>query len=102
MMSEFTDAVYDVLVEECGAPDGDYDRAQFAACWPECVEYRFIGALGFGGKVWAWHNRPPTVNYYPEDETPERLEMMQRANERLAASSPEGSSKPAEQTEERA
>ena len=44
-------------------------------------EYRFGGALGFGGKF-----RFPrmSVDCYPEDETPARLGMIAACNEALA------------------
>lgn len=72
--------VWAILAKECGArpemPD-DFPRQ-----WPKCVEYRFIGALGFGGKIWAtregWY-----VTNYPENDTPERNEMRARANKAL-------------------
>lgn len=77
-------AIYDVLVEECGAPDRPHLRASFADAFPACREWRFSGALGFGGKVWA-HPGSLYVTCYREDETPKRLAMMKRANDRLAA-----------------
>ena len=74
-------AVFDVLVSECGADCRQ--RAEFVALWPECVEFRFQGALGFGGKVW-WNADRCYVTIYREDETARRREMVERANERLA------------------
>jgi hypothetical protein len=77
-------AVWRILVEECGAHD--LDERAFASLWPGCVEYRFMGSLGFGGKVWAGLvDGAPFVSCYREDETPERLATIARANERLAA-----------------
>jgi hypothetical protein len=77
-------AVWLVLVEECGAAPDDWPS--FALAWPRCEEYRFIGTLGFGGKVWAGLvDGAPFVSCYREDETPERLATIARANERLAA-----------------
>ena len=88
------DAAYTVLVEECAAPDGDWDRPAFMASIEQTltsefhtgyVEYRFCGALGFGGKFRydpfdnRWY-----VDCYREDETPERLAMIEQANRRLA------------------
>jgi hypothetical protein len=46
-----------------------------------CREYRFMGALGFGGKFW---QQSMTVTCYPEDETPERRAIIERANAALA------------------
>ena len=91
--------VLKILVEEC-----DYrvldprDGAGFvrAIMWPQpqdkwahqypCNEYRFMGALGFGGKFRNNGNRDntPHVDCYREDETPARRAMVERANERLA------------------
>lgn len=78
------DAVYDILVEECGAHDSLADRRMFAHAWPDCNEYRFTGRLGLGGKIWsATRFRTVHVTCYPEDETPERLIMIENANRRL-------------------
>ena len=46
-------------------------------------EYRFIGSLGFGGKVWI-ERRAWRVSCYPEDETGERREAIATANAELA------------------
>ena len=82
--------IFDILVEECAAPESD--RPAFLYNWP-CGEYRFQGALGFGGKIrsrstWSLngerHHSPDFfVDCYPEDLTPERLEMITNANRRL-------------------
>ena len=82
--------VYDVLVQECQAPEGQ--RAAFVyhatsqdsnewAGW----EWRFQGSLGFGGKYYHQHSGRQWVSCYPEDETPERNEAIQRADARLEA-----------------
>lgn len=75
--------VYDILVEECGAPDDRLSRLSFGSNWP-CWEYRFQGKLGFGGKVWGNAGAPYYVNCYPEDMTDERRVMIDAANKRLA------------------
>lgn len=89
-----TDLIYDVLVEECGAHDSGDKRREFAFHFPACREFRFQGALGLGGKVWAEHHINVgeisttwkfTVTCYSEDGTPERRAMIERANARLAA-----------------
>lgn len=77
------DGIYDVLVEVCGAPEGQDRREDFARHWPGCVEYRFGGLLGFGGKVY-WTGGRLYVNCYPEDRTPERATMIERASAHLA------------------
>lgn len=78
-------AVWQILRDECGAlPIMPPDFLQ----WPECGEYRFMGALGFGGKV--WHQRYADMGHriyvtcYSEDRTSERLKMIERTNLRLA------------------
>lgn len=75
-------AVWDVLVEECGARPSQWD--QFSSLWPECTEFRFMGVLGFGGKVYD-DLGAPWVGCYREDETPERRAVIERTNERLRA-----------------
>jgi hypothetical protein len=94
-MSIDLDAVYTILVEECAAPAGQ--REMFTSVLRReirrgdgGIEYRFQGALGSGGKFRTCYVGPPAfdryrlyVDCYREDETPERLEMIRRANERL-------------------
>lgn len=77
--------VYQVLVAEAGASarpeDVDSFVIEFTGQMPT-HQWRFQGALGFGGKF-----RFPrmTVDCYPEDETPARLETIRRTNAKLAA-----------------
>jgi hypothetical protein len=75
--------VWEVLVDECGASDDRVQFAEFEHHWPACREFRFQGALGFGGKVWASRGRV-YVTCYPEHENTRRHEMIERANARLA------------------
>lgn len=80
--------VYDILVEECGARDDDqrHDFVSTMINQPETTEFRFMGALGFGGKFWLGSGEgcdPPRVTCYQEDETPARREMIAKANARL-------------------
>jgi len=77
-------AVYDVLIEECGASDKGRDRDAFIYTQtkkPICVEWRFCGKLGFGGKF--WNNSKFYISCYSENETAERLAMINAANARL-------------------
>jgi len=76
--------IYDILIEECKASSEDYMRDMFLHSFPECEEYRFQGNLGFGGKIW-WrdYDKRMDVTCYREDETPERLEIIQRVNKKL-------------------
>ena len=90
MSVEMANEVYDILVAECLAQDREeaYDRFGFIQAQTEgqyfTYEFRFCGALGFGGKFWVNDNRL-YVTCYPESETPEINEMISKANERLAA-----------------
>ena len=83
---EQANAVYDILVQECGAWDRDYERQNFVMnqTTEEVPEWRFCGKLGFGGKFWNNCGRR-YVTCYREDENPERLKMIEAANKRLAA-----------------
>lgn len=82
--------IWQILGEECRNRDDPWERDySFVRYLAEDKlgfghEYRFQGALGFGGKFYndyfSWR-----VDYYPENETPERIEMRKHANERLAA-----------------
>lgn len=83
-----------ILVEECGYRLYPHDGESFLRSvvaeddpdWHEvCNEYRFCGALGFGGKFRnnGNNNNTPYVDCYQEDETPERRAMIERANKRL-------------------
>lgn len=85
-----------ILVEECGYRLHPHDGESFihhvvaepGTDWHRvCNEYRFCGALGFGGKFRNNGNNDntPYVDCYQEDETPERRKMIERANTRLAA-----------------
>lgn len=88
------DAAYTILVEECGASEAEWDRPVFVASVEETlaspfgtgyVNYRFCGALGFGGKFrYDPHDDRWFVDCNREDETPERLATIERANARLA------------------
>lgn len=87
-----------ILVEECGYRLHSHDGESFlrsvvtpadddGTMWDRvCNEYRFCGALGFGGKFRnnGNNNNTPYVDCYQEDETPERRAMIERANRRLA------------------
>lgn len=87
--------VLKILIEECSyrvidPRDGDsFVRAIIvpqAQTIQNCREYRFCGALGFGGKFRNTGNRDdtPYVDCYREDETPARNAMIEAANKRLA------------------
>lgn len=74
-------AIYDILAKEAGARDGDREQFVWAHTMNDMSEYRFQGALGFGGKFWckdSWR-----VTAYPEDENPERWAIILRVNRQL-------------------
>jgi len=77
--------IYDVLVEFCEASEDARERRLFVEnqLKPKPPsEWRFIGALGFGGKF--WRNNGVYVTCYKEDETPQRLKAIKKTNELLA------------------
>lgn len=80
-----------ILEEECGhhyaeGRDRDYFMRSITDRDDVCHEFRFCGALGFGGKFRNNGNQEntPYVDYYSEHKTPKREAMVKRANERLA------------------
>lgn len=83
-------AARQILVEECGLDQDPQNRDGFVRVISDpaqdCREWRFMGALGFGGKFRnnGNQNNTPHVSCYREHETPERLAMMEKANRRLS------------------
>lgn len=78
--------IFDILKEECGADESI--RSEFVNTVttegdPEywCREFRFQGDLGFGGKF--YNSDRLRVDYYPEDETPERKLAARKASLRI-------------------
>lgn len=83
MTVERANAVWDTLIREAGATTAESRRQEFVHLHTieNCTEYRFIGALGFGGKYRSKKNK---IDCYAEDETPERLATVERTNKVLA------------------
>lgn len=79
-MSEY-DGIYDILVDYCGAREDDREAFRINMA-DGCREYRFMGALGFGGKLYV-ERSGYRVGYYPEDQTPENDMVVQMANDLL-------------------
>jgi hypothetical protein len=79
---KFFNKVYDLLIQFGGASErGRFDFVYAHTRDPHiCDEYRFQGSLGFGGKYRRLRN---TVDCYREDETPERLQTIERLNAEL-------------------
>ena len=84
-------AILQILKEECGYRADPYDGEGFVRAIRTdtgehvCREYRFIGAIGSGGKFRNNGNNEctPYVDCYQESKTPERMEMIEKANLRL-------------------
>jgi len=83
----FYEAAYDVLVQHAGAYPGERSDFVYELTRRDkgyrVEEWRFRGLLGFGGKF--WRNRTFYVSCYREDETPERLQIIETVNAALAA-----------------
>lgn len=78
-----------VINEECRARIDDREARSlihyFTKSGRDGREWRFQGALGFGGKLRVNSNREcPYVDCYSEDVTAERFAMIEKANARLA------------------
>lgn len=84
------DEVYDILVKEAGAPEGE--RADFVQSFGKTSEWRFQGLLGFGGKFFygsSWISGRPIndkmrINCYLEDKNYTRSLIIDRVNKLLA------------------
>lgn len=85
--SKFYTWVYSILVEFAGAPLEDTEH--FIRCHCErhteeryTEEYRFQGIFGMGGKYYHLENK---IQYYREDETPEKNEIRDKVNALLSS-----------------
>ncbi len=85
--------IWDLLVKHAGA--WEEGRREFMAKSSDYyasnrpLEYRFMGTLGFGGKLWLNNGPHPYVNCYREDETEGRRKIMEIANGELKCLSAE-------------
>lgn len=88
-MSRTTDwnAVFTVLVEECGASESMREHFVYDHEQRRISEWRFGGSLGYGGKFWDNGGRY-YVSCYPEDEKRVSMECIEKANRRLEALHP--------------
>lgn len=84
LSKEAAKAVYDLLVEVAEAPKvyASHFIQHFSGKQPP-NEWRFQGSLGFGGKFYR-DQRKWCVGCYREDTTPERQEIIDLLNTRLA------------------
>jgi hypothetical protein len=97
LTADQANAIYDVLVEHAGA--SEHAREEFVLTQTDrhVTEYRFQGALGFGGKFWrttGLRREDPdlkwSVSAYPEDMSPERQQVIDAVNRALAALNKQG------------
>lgn len=76
--------VWAILVNHAGASDTDSNWVSFRQWFDRAIEhggdeFRFIGALGFGGKFWL-HRDGCHVSCYREDLTTEREGIIAETN----------------------
>lgn len=91
LSKEIANKIFDVLVDICGAYEGDMLSERNNFIYHFCKEnppkeWRFGGKLGFGGKLRYNYNINKSFFYvdcYPEDETKERLAIIKIANKKL-------------------
>jgi hypothetical protein len=82
--NELANRIYDVLVKACETDEASRQRFIYYITNPaQSHEWRFIGSLGFGGKLYHNHGRI-YVGCYWEDETEERRMTIDRANQELS------------------
>jgi len=81
------DALWKVIEKTCGAPEtlkASFIRQALEALdRRDQFEYHFKGALGPGGKLFLDMDGRARVSCYREDETPERLALIETANRML-------------------
>jgi len=82
LTEERANTIYDILVSEGGARKSERNDFIYHHCTNEygCVEWRFQGKLGFGGKYRSTWNE---VTYYLEDETNEMAVIKIKINKLL-------------------
>lgn len=86
MPGAYYELAYAILLG-AGAPPSFRDEfVRYFAEQPtgDCLEWRFQGKLGYGGKFWKSAGRH-YVDCYPEDQSPERAKLIEGVNERIAA-----------------
>lgn len=86
LTTDQANTVYDLLIEHAGASPDGRDDFIFLQTDQHVDEYRFGGALGFGGKFWN-HRGRWYVTAYPEavKVRPELRGVIEAANAALKA-----------------
>lgn len=81
---ETAQKIYAILIKYAGADSKDEEDFVYRVT-NGCIEYRFCGALGVGGKFHASGGAASMwwVNGYKEDQTTKSLKMAERTNYRL-------------------
>jgi hypothetical protein len=76
--------IYDILVEECGAPQSLREMfISYITTASGMLEFRYQGHLGFGGKFYASNWARWRTDCYIENKDSVRAAMIDRANRRL-------------------
>lgn len=82
LTQEKASRIFDLLVNIGGASSSDKDNFIYHHSKDDsCTEWRFCGHFGYGGK---YRSKSNSVDYYIEDETKEREEILNRLNNELA------------------
>lgn len=83
LSEDFANKVFDILVSHCGAREDERPDFIWHHCkyLHGCMEFRFRGHLGFGGK---YRSKRNCVTYYPEDQTVEKDTIEKMTNEALS------------------
>lgn len=82
MNPDLAEKVYDILVDVCGAREGERKTFVAQQSTDAIGEWRFCGTLGFGGKLRREENGM-YVYCYREDMNAEREAVINEANRRL-------------------
>jgi len=90
LSKEIANKVFDLLIEEAGAYEGNRNEFLFAQTrkpdeyykFGGCTEFRFGGKLGFGGKFWNTNNRF-CVSAYSEETGSIQAEIIEKVNNLL-------------------
>lgn len=74
--------IWGILCHHAGANPDQEEQFLYCVTNPEspCLEFRFQGHLGFGGKYWLETN---AVTCYPEDVTAETTRILEETNAAL-------------------
>ncbi len=85
LSEEQANQVWDLLVEIGGAREDEHWRQMFIRHATEgLMEFRFVGHLGFGGKIHGRGSRPRIfVDCYYDEHTPERDQIITEINQKL-------------------